>query len=227
MFGSRLEVKRFEDRIARYEARPVQTGKILFYGHSLFTRCSFITIAGKDNPMLEEAVRMKDGSQAIINHGFGTSSADDLLYYYHRMVLPYKPRALVLTTMSNDIGFGYSAKDVMEIQARIINWAQADFPGIRIYCLSTYPELKYKGITNATTRILDEYDRYLEFFCSHTENCIYVPMDKAAFFYSDPADLGNPDKIREDIFADDQVHLNPAGYGMFMDFIRDLLDDLL
>ena len=38
MFGSRLEVKRFEDRIEKYEAVPVQTGKILFYGHSLFTR---------------------------------------------------------------------------------------------------------------------------------------------------------------------------------------------
>ena len=47
---------------------------------------------------MEEEVRMKDGSQAIINHGFGTSSADDLLYYYDRMVRPYKPRALVLAT---------------------------------------------------------------------------------------------------------------------------------
>ena len=62
MFGSRLEVRRFEDRIEKYEAMPVQTGKILFYGHSLFTRCSHITIAGKDNPMLEDTVRMKDGS---------------------------------------------------------------------------------------------------------------------------------------------------------------------
>ena len=53
---------------------------------------------------------MKDGSQAIVNHGFGTSSADDLLYYYDRMVRPYAPRALVLATMGNDVGFGYDAK---------------------------------------------------------------------------------------------------------------------
>ena len=112
MYGSRLEVKRFEDRIVKHEAYPVEEGMILFYGHSLFTRCSNITNF-KENPMIEECVRMKDGSKAIINHAFGTSSADDLLYYYHRMVKPYKPRALVLATMDNDVGFSYSARDVM------------------------------------------------------------------------------------------------------------------
>ena len=107
MFGSKLKVRRFDSRIERYEAVPVQTGKILFYGHSLFTRCSHFT-RSVDNPKLVEEVRMKDGSQAIVNHGFGTSSADDLLYYYPRLVRPYKPRALVLATEANDVGFGYS-----------------------------------------------------------------------------------------------------------------------
>ena len=78
MYGSRLEVKRFEDRIVKHEAYPVEEGMILFYGHSLFTRCSNITNF-KENPNIEESVRMKDGSKAIINHAFGTSSADDLL----------------------------------------------------------------------------------------------------------------------------------------------------
>lgn len=227
MFGSRLEVKRFEDRIQKYEALPIQTGKILFYGHSLFTRCSCITIAGKDNPKLEEEVRMKDGSQAIVNHGFGTSSADDLLYYYDRMVRPYKPRALVLATMGNDVGFGYSAKDVMEILARIINWAQADFPGIRIYCFNDEPSLHMKGVVNYRTRLRDEYNRYLEDFCTRTPNCVYVPLEKQAFFFDNPEDIGDYDKVREDIFVADHVHLNPEGYRLFMDFVRELLDDLL
>ena len=141
MFGSKLDVRRFEDRILKYEALPVVKGKILFYGHSLFTRCSAIT-KHVDNPKLEEEVRMKDGSQAIVNHGFGSSSADDLLYYYDRMVRPYEPRALVLATLANDIGYGYNAKDVMEVLARVINWAQADFPGIKIYCFGGGPYLK-------------------------------------------------------------------------------------
>ena len=226
MFGSKLKIRKFDDRIAKYEAVPVVTDKILFYGHSLFTRCSFITSC-QENPMLEQEVRMKDGSQAIVNHGFGTSSADDLLYYYHRMVLPYKPRALVLATFSNDIGYGYGVKDIMEILARIVQWAQADFPGIRVYCFNVYPTLKNKGLKNAATRARKEYNEYLEIFCNRTENCIYVPMEKQAFFYEKEEDIGDYDKIREDIFYTDQVHLNPEGYRLFMDFVRELLDDLL
>ena len=161
MFGSRLKVKKYEKSVQKYESRPLERGKILFYGHSLFTRCSFITQAGKDNPRLVDEVRMKDGSQAIVNHGFGTSSADDLLYYYPRLVRPYKPRVLVLATGGNDIGYGYSAKEIMEIEARVIDWAQADFPDIKIYCFGPSPSIKYKGQKNHATRLRDEYDQIL------------------------------------------------------------------
>ena len=226
MFGSRLlRIKRFEESIVKYESVPVVEGKILFYGHSLFTRCSWITNF-QENPKLEDCVRMKDGSQAIVNHGFGTSSADDLLYYYDRMVRPWKPKALVLATEANDISYGYSVTDVMEILARIIQWAQADFPGIPIYCFNGKPMLKHKGQNNVSTRARNEYNEFLEAFCARTENCIYVPLEKQAFFFENPEDIGDYDKIREDIFVEDG-HLNPKGYGLFMDFVRELLDDLL
>ena len=227
MFGSKLRVKRFEDRILAYESVPVETGKILFYGHSLFTRCSFITQAGKDNPRLVDEVRMKDGSQACVNHGFGTSSADDLLYYYDRMVRPYKPRALVLATGGNDVGFGYTAKEVMEIEARIIDWAQADFPGIKIYCFSTDPNVKHKGEKTRGTRFRDEYDELLEDYCRRRENCTYVSLVNQPFYFENPEDVGDYDKVRDDIFVKDGVHLNPKGYAMFMDFLRELFDDML
>ena len=226
MFGSKLKVKRFEDRVLAYESVPVETGKILFYGHSLFTRCSFITKAGVDNPKLVDEVRMKDGSQAIVNHGFGTSSADDLLYYYPRLVRPYKPRVLVLATGGNDIGFGYSAKEIMEIQARVIDWAQADFPGIKIYCFGPSPSIKYKGAATYATRLRAEYDQILEDYCARKENVTYVSLVKQPFFYETPEDVGNRDKVRDDLFVPDG-HMGPEGYALFMDFLRELLDEYL
>jgi lysophospholipase L1-like esterase len=170
---------------------------------------------------------MKDGSKAIINHAFGTSSADDLLYYYYRMVRPYKPRALVLATGGNDVGFGYTAKEVMEIEARIIDWAQADFPGIKIYCFSTDPNVKHKGEKTRGTRFRDEYDELLEDYCRRRENCVYVSLVDQPFYFENPEDVGDYDKVRDDIFVNDGVHLNPKGYAMFMDFLRELFDDML
>lgn len=228
MFGSRLEVRRFEKSIQKYESVPVQTGKILFYGHSLFTRCSWIFKTGENpNPLLEEAVRMKDGSQAVVNHGFGTSSADDLLYYYDRMVRPYKPRALVLATSGNDIGFGYSAQDIMQILARVINWAQADFPGIPVFVIGNGPSLARMGQVNVYTRLRDEYNDLLREFCRNTENCTYLDLGNQPFQYNDPEDIGNFDKVRDDIFASDGKHFNAKGYGYFMEYVREFLGELL
>ena len=229
MFGSRLKVKRFEDRILAYESKPLEeeTGKILFYGHSLFTRCSWITQAGKDNPKLVDEVRMKDGSQAIVNHGFGTSSADDLLYYYPIMVRSYKPRVLVLATGGNDIGFGYSPEDVMQILARVIDWAQADFPGMPIYCFGPCPTLKTKGVNDYATKKRFEFDEILKDYCVKKEGVTYVSMVDQPFFYANPEDVGDRHKVRDDIFAADCGHLNPVGYAMFMNFIRELLDEYL
>ena len=228
MFGSRLEVRRFEKSIEKYESVPVQTGKILFYGHSLFTRCSWIFKTGTNpNPLLEEEVRMKDGSQAIINHGFGTSSADDLLYYYDRMVRPYKPRALVLATSGNDVGFGYSASDIMEILARIIDWAQADFPGIPIFVMGNGPALARVGQVNVYTKIRREYDSLLRVYCAQKEGVTYVNMGDQPFYYNNPEDIGDFDKVRDDIFASDNKHFNAKGYALFMDYVRQFLADLL
>ena len=228
MYGCKLKkINRSEDTIRAYESKPVETGKILFYGHSLFTRCSWNTLAGKPNPKLADEVRMKDGSLAIVNHGFGTSTAEELLYFYDRMVRPYKPRALVLATHANDVGYGYSAKEVMEIEARIIDWAKADFPDIKIYCFGGVPIPKHKGEKNVATRSRAEYNELLEDYCRRKNNCTYVSLVDVPFFFENPEDVGDYDKVRDDIFVSDRTHLNPEGYSMFMDVIRELFDDML
>ena len=122
-----LDMTQYAGTIETYESYPVETGKILLYGSSFFRNWGY--------DRAKEQWKRYAGLD-VVNHGFGTSSADDLLYYYDRMVRPYKPRALVLATMSNDVSFGYGAKDIMEVEARIIQWAKADFPGIPIYCFS-------------------------------------------------------------------------------------------
>lgn len=143
------------------------------------------------------------------------------------MVRPYEPRALVLATLGNGIGYGYNAKDVMEILVRVINWAQADFPGIKIFCFSGSLYLKGKDQIDNHWRIRNEYNQYLEAFCARTENCTYVPLYNQALYYNDPADIGHYDKVREDIYCQDGCHFNPKGYALFMDFVRGLLEDLL
>lgn len=228
MFGAKAKVNRYDHWIDKYPFNPDEEGMILMYGHSLFTRCG--KMSGEwGNPNIEEHVRMRDGSQAIVNHGFGGSNLEDQLFYYSRLVRPWKPRALLLACGGNDVSLGYTAKELMELHARLIQWAQADFPGIPIYCVNRVPQPSYKreAAPKRNRIIRSEYNVFLETFCARTENCTYVALDKMPMFFENPEDVGDYDKVRDDIFAEDGVHLNPMGYGLFMDAMRELLSDLL
>ena len=201
-------------------SQPVQTGKTMLYGSSFFTRWGY----DRARQQLTEAT---NGELDVLNHGFGGATIDQLLYMYPQLVAPYNPKEIVIRSGYNDINEGLTVDQSIFLLDRLITWLQKDFPGIRIYCFNYEPTLKGKGQDNIANRVGQEYNQLLEAFCANTENCIYVPMEKQAFFFEDPADIGDYHKIREDIFVADQVHLNPKGYAMFMDFVRELLDDLL
>ena len=102
MYDIPIKLNWLEKDIQRYEAMPMQTGKILFYGHSLFTRWSKKEYVTKT---LEEMILGKNGEQVCLNHGFGTSTSEELLYYYDRLVRPYKPKVLVISLGYRDMGY--------------------------------------------------------------------------------------------------------------------------
>ncbi len=225
MFGSKLNIRRFDKSIALYEGKPVEKGLILLYGHSLFTRCKPENRWG--HPNVEEHVLTKDGKKAILNHGFGTSSADDLLYYYHRMVTPYEPRALVLASGGNDFGFGYTPEEVCQVVARVIQYAKADFPGIPVYMFTAGVTLKHKFATPEYAARRERYCECVHEMCQQFEDCTPVSMVYQPFYFNDPADIGHYDRIRDDLFCSDRVHFNDLGYTLFHQFLRELLDPLL
>lgn len=227
MFGSHLEVKRFEKTVLRYESVPVQKGRILFYGHSLFTRCSSLPVNRWGNPNIEEEILHRDGTPAVLNHGFGTSSADDLLYYYPRLVRPYEPSALVIATSNNDFVYAYSAKEVMEITARIIDYAQADFPGLPVFFCTNFPSIKHCNTTTYFTRQRAEFDQLVEAYCRTKENVTCVRLIDMPFLFEKKEDTGNYDALRADIYAEDNTHFNAYGYGLFIDAMKEVLHELL
>ena len=48
-------------------------------------------------------------------------------------------------------------------------------------------------------------------------------------FWIDPADAGcfDAEKIRRDIYVDDEIHFNQLGYDIYRDFMTKVLDDVL
>ncbi len=86
----------FDKDIALFETRMDLSGAVVFYGSSTITMWGHERLAHQ----------MKD--IAVINRGFGGSTAEQALYYYSRVIKPLVPRALVWYEGDNDICVGYT-----------------------------------------------------------------------------------------------------------------------
>lgn len=219
-------VDRYETSVQALEQRGVETGKILFYGDSGFTRWS----EAYGNRPLETEILGKNGDRIICNHGLGGSTTEDLLYYYPRMVRAWKPRTLVYMTYANDFSSGYSPEEILALQSRIFEYARRDIPGIRIYTCDVRPMLGSTGTVGAWRAWINrcmEYNELLEDYCAKHDDCTLVRHIESPLFFHDPQDIGDYEKVRQDIFIEDLVHFNQLGYDLYAEFFRGVLQDIL
>ena len=230
MYDIPFKLNWLEKSIVAYEQEPIEKGKILFYGHSLFTRWGSPKWGYR---RLDEDIRMKDGSLACVNHGFGTSTSEELLYYYPRMVRPWEPRALVIGTFANDGLYGYDVDDVMGNIGKLCAWARTDFPGIQIFIVEDHPRPSGKNATvkdeqNSGKQRRERYHRLLRHYVAdHSEDTKLIELWNRPEFFETPEDVGNFRKVREDIFVEDKVHPNQAGYDILKKIFTEALDELL
>lgn len=229
MFDIPMDLKSLENEIIAYEQEPIEKGKILFYGHSLFTRWGSPQFGYR---RMDEDIRMKDGSLAVVNHGFGTSTSEELLYYYDRMVRPWAPRALVLATYTNDGMYGYGPEDVMTNISKICHWARADFPGIKIFLVEDHPrpntkDYAGKELWNAGRIKREKYLEMLHAYAQSHEDTKVITLWNVPELFETPEGIGDYHKVREDIFVKDKVHPNQAGYDILKEVFTKALDELL
>ena len=224
-----MDLKSLEQSIIAYEQEPIEKGKILFYGHSLFTRWGSPKWGYR---RMDEDIRMKDGSLAVVNHGFGTSTSEEQLYFYDRMVRPWEPRALVLSTLGNDGMYGYSPEQTMTNVAKILHWARTDFPGIKLFLVEPHPNPKGKETTmpDKWNNGLHKRRSFIEMLNTYEQlhdDTKVIRLWNQPELFETPEDVGDFHKVREDIFVADKVHPNQEGYDIFGKIFREALDELL
>ena len=223
LFRQKLSsLKRLEEDVAEYDNQPIETGKILFYGSSGFTLWKE-KYSGRN---MEDDLRMKDGSPAVVNHGFGGGTIEEGLYYYDRLVKPWVPRAIVLRFFPNDIQMGYSPVEIMYLIALFCRRARADFPGVKLYICDAMPH-KNQSDNPLWHRCSQQYNELVRDYCDCYDDCFCVPQSTWPGFYNDPADAGDYSKVRDDIWVEDGMHLTKEGYEVYRDLFLNVLDDIL
>lgn len=192
---------RWEPAIAAFEAsdraNPPPRGGIVFLGSSSFRRWDL----DKSFP-----------SMGLINRGFGGSQMADALRYLNRIVLPLEPRTLFLYEGDNDIANGKSPETVEREFREMVKRVHAALPATKIVFVGVKPSIRRWHLiatvreANARVKAITDGSDLLEF----------VDVDAPL--------LDADGKPRADLFVDDELHLNDAGYAIWTELIAPHLE---
>lgn len=147
----------------------------------------------------------------VIERGFDGSHMNDLLAYADRIILPYHPRAVVLYAGDEDIAGEIAPEKVQQTFLALVEKVHAELPKTRFYVLSINPTPS--GWDRWPS--VQETNGLLKEVCQNDERLTYVDMASAI--------LGDDGTPRDDLFAEDALHMNRQGYEVWRDVLRSVI----
>ncbi|MBE6560669.1 MAG: hypothetical protein E7662_06055 [Ruminococcaceae bacterium] len=207
-----VDLHRFQRSIDQLTAKPAEPGNILLYGSSFFTNW----VNAK-----EQMLAASDGKYHVVNRGFGGATADELMYYYHKLVTPNAPSAIITRIGANDIHRGFTPAEAWDMTWRLLEFARADYPGIKLILFSVFD---FRSATLERRPLYAEFNAFQKEYAEQTENVWYI--DISEFFYENPENVGTFEGFR-DVFRPDGLHLLEPAYVEFAAYLTKKLDGIL
>ena len=158
-----------------------------------------------------ENIREDLAPLTVIPRGFGGSTMHDLLHYADRIVLPYRPRAVLLYEGDNDIAEGIPPRTVADTFGELTRKIHAALPGCRIYALAIKPS---RARWDMWPR-MKEANRLVASACAGDLRLTFVDVASPM--------LGEDGQPRPELFLPDNLHLNRRGYELWRDILRPVL----
>ncbi|MEO8307654.1 MAG: GDSL-type esterase/lipase family protein [Pseudomonadota bacterium] len=170
-----------------------------------------VVVTGSSTIQLWTTINADLSPLTIISRGLGGSTADDIDYYLERMVLVYRPRAVVLYEGDNDIGTGATPQYVANRIAGIMGRITARYPNVRVYVISIKPSVARWSLWPQMTQA----NQLLEAFCNTDARYTFIDISLAL--------LGGNGQPKPEYYVTGGLHLNTAGYQAWTSVIRPVL----
>ena len=136
----------------------------------------------------------------VINRGFGGSLIADSVKYADRIVIPYKPRIVVLYAGDNDVAANATDDEISNQFAAFDQKVHAALPDATIIFISIKPSIRrwqwIDTIRAANARIKD--------YTTKHPHLVYVDIEQQM--------LGADGKPNPDLLVADGLHMTPVGY---------------
>lgn len=200
-YGQKLD--KFESTIVEYEKedsiKGYQPEAILFTGSSSIRMWKSLS---------EDWSPMK-----TINRGFGGSTIPEVTYYADRLIKPHQPKIIVFYCGENDLSNDDTkAKLALKSFKLFAKYIKTNLPDTKVFFIAIKPSIKRWNYWPK----LNEANIKLEKFISKQDNYYFV--DVAAPMLDDKG------IVLQDIFIEDNLHMNAKGYEIWKNTLAPVLE---
>lgn len=185
--------------VASDQAHPPAPGGVLFIGSSSI---QFWHSLAEDWPGVP-----------VINRGFGGSDLTDSTYYADRIVWPYKPRLIVMYAGDNDVNQGASPAQVLASFQAFVARSREGVPGVPVVYVSIKPSIARLALW-PTMKAANEQIRA---WAATQKDVRFVDIA--------PLMLDAQGRPRAELFRPDGLHMQPAGYALWIAALKPVLAD--
>ncbi len=147
----------------------------------------------------------------VINRGFGGSELGDALYFADRIILPYKPRMIVVYAGDNDVANGKIPEEILSTYKRLVSTIEHHLPNATIAFISVKPSLARWNLV----ALMKKANSLIQEYTKHDHRLAYIDIFHPM--------LGKHGKPRKELFAPDGLHLNRKGYELWTRVVKPFL----
>jgi lysophospholipase L1-like esterase len=143
----------------------------------------------------------------IIQRGFGGSTMADALHFADRIILPYEPKTVLVYEGDNDLAGGKAPEIIAAEFRELAEKIHAKLPKTKVWFISVKPSpsrAKFEAKARALNAEIEWWSKaqkrvgYID---------VWTPM------------MGPDGKPRPEIFREDKLHMNAAGYEIWKQVI--------
>jgi lysophospholipase L1-like esterase len=195
-------VESWQDALAAFaaadrEERP-RAGGVLFVGSSSIR-------------LWENLERDFREAPVVIKRGFGGSRLIDCVLLLDRLVIQYRPRHVVLYAGDNDLAEGSTPQQVMDRVKSFTEGVRRRLPETDVSFISIKPSPARRALIPKVRQANQLVREYAEAEPGLDYIDVFTPM---------LSDDGSP---RSELFRQDALHMNEAGYALWRSTIRPFL----
>ena len=166
-----------------------------------------IVFTGSSSIRMWESLAADFPGLPVLNRGFGGSQVRDAAWYAEQVAIRYRPSRVLLYAGDNDLNAGRSPEQVLADFRAFVGRIRRDLPGVPIAFISIKPSPSRAHLLPA----MREANALIRAEAARMKGVAFIDVFTPM--------MGADGRPRAELFIEDQLHMNRAGYQLWREII--------